>query len=151
MLYLRPATMEDSANLLLWRNDPETCANSRNGKPIPPRRHDLWMDINVRYGFPTRVILMAETGDNVAIGVVDFAAASPDLMVFDVSITMAPKMRGRGYGQEALALGCKRMAAKALKAEIKSENAASRMIFARCGFILVREIDGFAQFRKEPA
>lgn len=151
MLYLRPATMEDGANLLAWRNDPETCAASRNTDPIPPKRHNFWMEVNVRYGYPGRIVLIAETGDNVPIGVIDFAAADPAMKSYEVAITIAPKMRGRGLGQQALALGCKRLASKILKAEIRSENVGSRMIFARCGFDLVSEADGFCQYRREPA
>lgn len=149
MLYLRPATMEDSANLLAWRNDPETCANSRNTAAISPKRHNLWMEINVRFGYPTRIILIAETGDNVPVGVLDFAASDPMMKSYIVSITIAPKMRGRGYGKEALALGVKRMTARMLKAEIRSENVASRSIFRACGFKHVNQVKGFEFLERE--
>jgi len=149
MLYLRPATMEDADTLYVWRNDLETCANSRHTSPVPRRRHDLWMEINVKYGYPTRVVLIAETGDNVPVCVVDFASADPKTESFEVNVTVAPRLRGHGYGSAALALACKRMKDKALKAEIRTENRASRRIFRKSGFLLMSEADGFAQFRRE--
>ena len=149
MLYLRPATMEDADHLYAWRNDLETCANSRHQNPVPRKRHDLWMQINVRFGFPTRVVLIAETGDATPIGVIDFQARDPKMASFEVGMTIAPKMRGKGFGSAALALACKKMQDKALLAEIRSENRASRKVFRKCGFLLMSEADGFAQFKKE--
>jgi len=149
MLYLRPATMEDAGNLLSWRNDPETCVNSRHQGTVPPRRHELWMQINVKFGFPTCVVLIAETGDGAPVGVIVFQARDPRMASFEVGMTIAPKERGKGYGSAALALACKKMQDKVLLAEIRSENRASRKVFRKCGFLLMSEADGFAQFKKE--
>jgi len=149
MLYLRPATMDDANDLLAWRNDPETCANSRQTSPIPRKRHGVWMSVNVQFGFPTRVVLIAETGDSIPVGVIDFQARDKEMKIFEIGITIAPGVRGHGYGHTALALACKKMKDKTLKAEIRSENRASRRIFRKCGFLLMSEADGFAQFRRE--
>jgi len=148
MLYLRPATMEDAGNLLSWRNDPETCVNSRHQGTVPPRRHELWMQINVKFGYPSRIVLIAETGDGAPVGVVDFQARDPKMLSFEVAITIAPNLRGKGYGSAALALACQRMQDKTLLAEIRSDNRASRKIFRKTGFVLMTEADGFAQFQR---
>jgi len=149
-MYLRPATMEDSDNLLAWRNDEITMLNSRQDKPIPPKRHAVWMSINVKFGYPSRIVLIAELDNGTPVGVVDFSAADPFMEIYEVGITIAPNMRGRGYGFAALALGCQRMKKKVLKAEIKRTNIASRRIFEKCEFDVIKRDQGFIFFRKDP-
>jgi RimJ/RimL family protein N-acetyltransferase len=150
MIFLRPATMEDADTLLAWRNDPETFIHFLVQKPVPPKRHDLWMQINVKHGYPTRIVLMAEDDREEQVGVIDFVATDPQMRTYEISITVAPRMRGKGIGARILALGCERMKGRILTADIRVENGRSRKIFQKCGFKLVRSDKEFDHYRKEP-
>jgi RimJ/RimL family protein N-acetyltransferase len=151
MIFLRPATMEDSGILLAWRNDVTTFINFLVQKPVPPKRHDLWMEINVKYGYPTRIVLMAEdTMTEDAVGVIDFVTTDPQMKSYEISITVAPRMRSRGLGKQILTLGCERMRGRILTASVRTENGRSRKIFESCGFKLIRSDKEFDHFRKEP-
>jgi RimJ/RimL family protein N-acetyltransferase len=152
MIFLRPATMEDSANLLAWRNDPSTYINYRIAKPIAPSHHRMWMEVNVRHGYPTRIVLMADDDKDISVGVVDLQARNPEMSVYEVGITIAPKLRGRGYGREALDLACRRknIVGRTLTAEIRIENAASKAVFRHCGFKKLHESKGFAFYERAP-
>lgn len=148
MISLRPATMEDAPILLSWRNDPTTYMNFLVQKPVPPKRHDFWMQVNVRFGYPQRKVLMAED-EGELVGVIDFIARDPEMKTYEISITVAPHKRNKGYGAKILALGCINMRARTLIAEIRKENGASRKIFQKCGFTFVKGDKEFDLYRKE--
>jgi RimJ/RimL family protein N-acetyltransferase len=151
MLDLRPATIEDSDLLFDWRNDPVTRAFSRSTAIIPREDHDRWMQFNVLQGYPTHLVMIAET-ENGPVGVVRFDADKGDVMSFRVSITIAPYHRRTGLGFAILAEACRYMGEYTLSAEIRYENDASIKIFERCGFKMVGKdaAEAFENFRREP-
>ena len=147
MVSLRLATMADSDRLLTWRNDPDTIANSLSSEPITPDHHAEWMDRWVRTGFPAGLVLMAVHGP-FPIGVIRFEARAR--WTYEVSITIGPRFRGKGYGTKVLVAGCAPMQACELIASIKSSNMASREIFERNGFVQIDAGGGVLKYRKEP-
>ena len=52
MIWLLPVTWDDSADLLRWRNDLVTRANSRNTGEISQEDHDAWMTACMASGQP---------------------------------------------------------------------------------------------------
>lgn len=148
MIRIRPANEADANLLFSWRNDPGTQAASKSTAAISREDHDRWMKFSVQQGYPQHLVMMAET-DAGSIGVVRFDATS-DTMKFDVSITIAPKMRNKGIADRVLRQACSYMEEFTLDAEIKKENAASRRVFEDCGFEEIARDDAYLKFRREP-
>ena len=90
---LRPADASDSEDLLAWRNDPETRANSRSTGPVDAATHQTWLAHAL--ADPNRRLWIAEAagekvGTHSVIRLEDGRA--------EFSITVAPNRRGRGIG-----------------------------------------------------
>jgi RimJ/RimL family protein N-acetyltransferase len=149
MSRLRPATMDDAADLLAWRNDPVTLASFRSTEPVQPEDHQRWMQFNVQQGYPVHMVIIAENEFG-KLGVVRFHADRTDCMTYEASITIAPKHRGRGHALEILEQACAYMHESTLVAEIRRENYRSRKIFAQCGFQLTDASTDFVLYRREP-
>ena len=149
MINLRPATIHDADRLLAWRNDPVTCANSRSTAAVPREDHDRWMQFNVMQGYPEHMVMIAESEQG-CIGVVRFDAGKNDLMVYEISMTIAPEHRGSGLAQPILVQACGHFSDFTLDAEIRYQNIASRKVFERCGFEQINRSSGFLQYSKEP-
>jgi RimJ/RimL family protein N-acetyltransferase len=134
---LRPATAGDVDVLFTWRNDPLTRAASHNNKPLLFSEHVTWLEATLRN--PARKLYIAEV-DGSPVGTV---RADAGLMA-ELSWTVAPMYRGRGFGTQMLA------AALALhphaRAEIKAENAASIRMAEKCGMRLERESGGVLHY-----
>jgi RimJ/RimL family protein N-acetyltransferase len=95
-LTLRPATAEDAATLLVWRNDPEAVRFSVTGRGVTPDEHAAWLAR--RLGDPTTRLWIAEE-DASPVGQV---RVDTEDGVGTVSIAIAPGQRGRGLGTAAL-------------------------------------------------
>lgn len=155
MIELRHASMDDSNQLFVWRNEASIRASSRNTEEVSLENHAAWMKAHVEHGFPWHLVMIAESGMR-NIGVVRFHAviAKGATKAFDVSIAVSPIYRGYGLGSEMLAKACAGLTPFALLAEIRKDNIASQTIFERCGFKNVGfNIDGngsFFKYRKEP-
>lgn len=149
MIGLRHATIADSDRLLRWRNDVGTMRAFWNTQPITKEEHDRWMQFHVLNGYPTHLVLIAE-GDSGPIGVVRFDAKRKDVMTYDVSITIAPEYRDKGYGHSVLQAACDTMPEVTIRADVKDWNIASRRIFLRCGFEETGNEDGVVSYERGP-
>lgn len=135
-LSLRRATAADSADLLAWRNDPLTRANSRNTQAVAPNGHEAWL-----------ARALADANRRLWIGEVAGAAVGTASAVRDprgtveISVTVAPEARGRGIATRlvpaAVAEARRLWPGAPIRAEIKPDNRASRAVFEACGFTLV--------------
>jgi RimJ/RimL family protein N-acetyltransferase len=137
---LRPVTMEDAACLLEWRNDPTTRAASHNTEQVPLEIHLAWLDRALQN--PSRYLYMAEH-DGTPVGTVraDLSAA-----VWEMSWTVAPEYRRRGFGKAMVAAVATRH--NPIRAEIKAGNAASIRIATASGMRAVAERDGILHFAR---
>lgn len=149
MIQMRPATLDDSDALFSWRNDPVTCANSKSTAAVRREDHDLWMQFNVTQGYPSHLVLIADS-DAGRVGTVRFDAKRSDVMTYEASITVAPKSRGRGFSHQMLSDACSYMREYTLDALIREANIASRRAFEGCGFTEISAKDGFIKYRREP-
>jgi RimJ/RimL family protein N-acetyltransferase len=135
---LRPATRDDAADLLAWRNDPITRGNSRNTAEVTPAEHAAWLDRVL--ADPNRrlwvgMVHRVPVGTSSATRGVDGAV--------EIAVTVAPDARGRGLAAK-LVSGAVEQArsvwrAARIRAEIKPDNVPSRRAFERCGFVLIAD------------
>lgn len=150
MIDLRAATMNDSADLLTWRNDPVTMACFRSTAVVAKEDHDRWMKFNVQQGYPEHIVLIAES-DGGSVGVVRFDAMKSDVMTFETSVTLAPAARGKGLSRNILNTACAVMPEYALTTEVRVWNEVSQKMFEGCGFKETGRDADFIQYRRPPA
>jgi len=149
MIWLLPVTWDDSADLLRWRNDPTTRNNSRSNKVVSQEDHDAWMAACMSPAHPKGKVWVADV-DGTSVGVIRI---NLDL---EVSITVAPEHRGKGYAKEMLRQVCAKFQGNyydtyCLDAEIKTTNVASQYVFEQCGFKMISCDGEYMQYRREPA
>ena len=132
-IFLRSVISQDAPMLLRWRNDPETRRNSINTGEVTPEEHALWMNrVLVEDVYKAYVA----SADDIPVGVVrlefDFKEKTCDL-----SFTVAPERRGRGYGSAMVAHALHGLGDVCVTAEVKMFNQASRRIFDKLGFRVI--------------
>ena len=132
---LRVATAGDSADVLAWRNDPDTREMSGDQSVVSPSDHEDWYA--ERLARSDCCIYIAVADDDTKLGMVRFDKVNRHTA--RVSINVSPGHRGRGVGARILQRGIDTYLAAnvdvtALRATIRNENAASERIFAQAGF-----------------
>jgi RimJ/RimL family protein N-acetyltransferase len=143
-LRVRPATQRDAVLLHTWRNDPEVRSLSRSSDPIDLATHAAWLERSLADA--SRHLLVVETADPepVPVGTTRYDLVSgggPDAARtrWEVSITVAPEMRGRGLGSATLQasdawLASAEPATSEIVAFVRPANAGSRRLFERNGY-----------------
>jgi RimJ/RimL family protein N-acetyltransferase len=149
VILFRHATINDTDELLAWRNDEVTRACFRSTEIVNKADHENWMKFNVAQGYPAHIVLIAES-DIGTVGVVRFDADKSDVMTYEMSITVAPKQRGKGLAKPMLGTACAFMSECVLTAEVRISNYVSRHIFDGCGFHEMGRDQDFIRYRKEP-
>jgi RimJ/RimL family protein N-acetyltransferase len=145
---IRPATDDDAARLLAWRNDPRTREASLDTAEVAWDDHVAWYARAL--ADPGRIIVIAEL-DGEAIGMVRFDRAA-DLA--EVSINLAPEARGRRLAEPVLRAAIERYlegpdVPAALDAVIRDDNAASIRTFLALGFRARGSSDGVGRYRRQ--
>jgi RimJ/RimL family protein N-acetyltransferase len=141
---VRRARQDDAALLLSWRNDPEVRGRSRSTDEIDPDAHAEWLRRTL--ASPDRHLLVVETDpDGTPVGTVryDRLAASttdPDRERWEISISVASAMRGRGAGSATVRSGdawllATEADAREIVAHVRPDNADSRRLFERNGYV----------------
>lgn len=148
VILFRVATVNDTDDLLAWRNDDQTRACFRSTGIVSREDHENWMKFNVLQGYPAHYVMIAES-DIGTLGVVRFDADKSDVMTYQASIIVAPNQRGKGLATTMLNDACCFMPDCALTAEIRKHNLRSRRIFEACGFEEISRSSDFIQYRKE--
>lgn len=148
MIKLRPATFSDADDLLSWRNDPETRIQSVLIDPISRDVHMNWLSECIFGERPVHTLLIA-SADSGKIGSIRLGwTIGTDSA--EVSITVAPAERGKGYGRQMLIAACSLSDDMTLFATIRRGNIASRKIFEGCGFLQTDEDNEFVQYCRGP-
>ncbi|MDQ3506356.1 MAG: GNAT family N-acetyltransferase [Actinomycetota bacterium] len=146
MLTVRPATMRDSDQLLLWRNESAARRWSPNPAEISPAEHSLWLTavlVSDRH-----LVLVAEAGGQ-PIGSVRFAQHYAG--VWEVSVVLDPAQRGRGLGRASLTAAEDLLLARAvgtmtIQAVIHRDNDRSLQLFRGAGYRPVPTALGTGEF-----
>lgn len=130
MIALRPATLSDAAFLLALRNDPAVRALSRTSHLIDATEHQRWFA--TRLADPaTRLYVAEHDGGAVGQGRLDRIRMD----TYELSLTVVPHMRGRGFGTAIIgALLAKLAVHETAVAIVKMKNAASLRAFFANGF-----------------
>ena len=136
---LRVANLSDLEVLFANRNDPVTRRNSHDSLPIDFKIHQRWFTQALQN--PNRRLFILEVdGSPVATSRLD-----ENLDAVMMSWSVFPEYRGHGYGKTLLTETLKE-AIGLVRAEVKSENVASKKIAEHVGFSLVREENGVCYY-----
>jgi len=133
-LVVRLATESDCLDILRWRNDPMSRAMSRNTGVIDERQHCAWFSKALED--PQRLLLVG-VRDAHKLGMVRFDLFTPEQ--WEVSIVVAPEVRGTGQGKSLLTLALSHFFSawpeNAVLAEIREKNLYSERLFRSVGFV----------------
>ncbi len=132
---LRLATVDDASLLLAWRNDPGTRATSHNAEVVALCEHNAWLEATLNNHH--RQLYIAEV-DGTPVGTV---RADYDDESCELSWTVAPEARGKGFGKLMVSELAKRIDC-VVRAEIKEGNIASVMIAQAAGMRMEYTKDG---------
>ena len=130
---LRPANREDCRLLWELRNDPETRAASFKTDPIPFEDHQRWFEAKLDLKEIRIFIVQDPSGRGV--GYVRFNLEGETA---EVSVSIEPGARGKGYGTAAVRMAADRLLSengnRRVIAYIKPANPASVRAFRLAGF-----------------
>ena len=161
LVRVRPATEDDAALLRSWRNDPEVRRWSRSSDEMPAEAHETWLR-DVLADPDRHLLIVVHTGSGEPVGTTRYdrlgGPDSADRSRWEISITVAPGMRGQGFGSATLQacdawLRQAEPAATGIVAHVRPANTGSRTLFERNGYreipsgepgmdCLVRVLDG---------
>ena len=144
---VRKATLDDSDDLLAWRNDPIARTMSKSRDIVDCTTHSAWLTHAL--GDPGTLILIGENAGN-KVGVVRFELLEKS---WNVSINIAPDHRGFGHGYELLLRALSILedihSPCDVVAEINQNNHRSLRIFERCNFQISGADGDFIHLRRE--
>jgi GNAT superfamily N-acetyltransferase len=146
-LSARPATLADAAWLLRLRNDPATIAASRGQRAVEGWEHTVWLkgclQDNAR-----ALMVVVRRGRRVGIYRLDGLGSAE----VELSLTVAPEWRGRGFARLIVALAMRHArqhgyAGSTVRALVRAENAPSLIAFLHNGFVPTGFFDGLVRMR----
>lgn len=116
-----------------WANDPDARQASFSSDPIPWDQHVKWFE--AKLADPRCVFFIAVDGDDTPVGQVRFDLEACDAVV---SVSIDPRLRGRGYGSAILRLSSQELfktsEVNVIHAYVKQGNEASLHAFERAGY-----------------
>jgi UDP-2,4-diacetamido-2,4,6-trideoxy-beta-L-altropyranose hydrolase len=134
-LRLRRAGMEDAESLWRWANDPVTRQASYKIDPIPWEAHQAWLQ-RLLSSPVSDVVFIATDPANEGVGTVRFRKTGQE---GEISLSLAPPMRGKGLGSKLIRLAAFRVLdegfCREVRGWVKVSNAASVGAFRRAGFL----------------
>lgn len=119
------------ADLFAWRNDPDTIKHSLTSKPVTVDEHVKWL--KAALANPQIALYVARDpsqGWKVAVGRLE----RRDLTTTELSITVNPRWRGRGYGKQTINALVNACHGTTVLAVIKETNPVSIQAFTACEF-----------------
>ncbi|MCF8526165.1 MAG: GNAT family N-acetyltransferase [Candidatus Nanopelagicales bacterium] len=136
--FIRQAVWGDSSSLLAWRNDAATRSASRDQSLVDPTDHHRWLEFMLTDD--TSWLLVAEDAVQTPIATLRFDRLDDLPDSFEVSITLAPSVRGEGWSPIVLASGEDWLRAHepvaTIVAAVRASNAASLHLFISAGYSL---------------
>lgn len=142
MIDVRSATLNDSKDIFTWRNDVQTRQMSHNSDVLTWDEHSRWFEATLA-SENRRLLVCIERKTNSKVGIVRLDIGTDSA---EISINLAPNMRGKGLGKVCLiqaikSFQCSFPQHKTLNAEIKPENLSSQKSFEGVGFKFNKEVD----------
>jgi L-amino acid N-acyltransferase YncA len=147
-LKVRKALLEDSSEILRWRNNPETIKFSKNNNYVTPAEHNEWFrkSLDSRHKFIYIGVL-----NDALVGIVVYSKIEGKSN-YEVSINVAPEMRSIGLGKHLYKLTerefKKEKVASTIISIIQKNNIRSISLFTTNNYELFSEEKNFFEFRK---
>lgn len=141
---LRPATLADAETLLEWRNDPITRENSR--RTYVMTLTDYTREIAAAIDSKNCTWLIGEI-DRSPVGTIKIDDNGD---WHEISYTVSPTCRGKGYAHQLVAAACEARQHVAIHAEIKPTNVQSISVVKACGFAQIEVRESLTLWRLEP-
>lgn len=137
----RPATPADEDFLLICRNDEQTRRWSRRSAVLASTDHHAWLTRTL--ADPDRQLWVVEQ-NGAPVATVRHDRIAPGR--YEVSVTVAPEVRGRGWAAPSLrtaqvALQRVEPGLRVIEAHIRMEHGASMAVFERSGYRRVDKDD----------
>lgn len=136
-LTLRRACIHDAELLYAWRNHPDTYRWFFNSEPVKWEQHLTWLEDGLA---DSRHLLFMIEDEGRPVAHVRFILHS-GLDAADISVTVAPELRGRGYGSKALCVATQYalcgdgLNLRCVRADIMPGNEASIRSFTNAGYV----------------
>lgn len=131
----RSAIIEDAELLLSWRNDPLTRQNSIHQNEITLSDHLNWLRSKLTDSHTSIYIAL---DDHQPVGTVRIDQIGSDQELTELSWTVAPGQRGKGWGKKILLAFSSRLSGK-IQARIKKGNHPSKKLAASIGLHYAKE------------
>lgn len=133
---IKLAKIEDMKEVFELSNDNLVRSNSFNQKKIDWEDHKIWFKNKIKD--KNCIFYLVKNTDNNLISQIRIDKINPN--EGDISISIAPLFRGKGYGANILKLVSEKVTSekniKKINAYIKNENIASKKMFEKAGYIL---------------
>lgn len=137
---IKLATIEDMKDVFDLSNDALVRANSFNQEKIQWDYHQKWFKNKINDESCSYYLI--KDFENHLISQVRFDKINAG--EGDLSISVSPQFRGKGYGAKVLKAVSEKIISepctKRINAYVKNENAASKIIFEKAGYVL-KEVD----------
>lgn len=146
----RSASLDDSDELLSWRNNPETRMYSVNSNLISYDEHQKWISdrLNRIHNEPFLVYSL----ENTMIGMARFDSVSDAIDKFQISIMVSPTRQSEGLGTLLLRKSCETFFSRyprgIIVARVHVENSVSISLFKKAGFEQLSKKKSFLCFEK---
>ena len=142
-------TIDDSDLLYEWRNAPEVQEFSRQQSSISKEAHLKWLNERLDE-LPDQPFWMFEIGHEL-VGITRLDL-DPIFRHFEISITVNPLLRGKGFGGKILNLSIdlakSRFPGTNFYAEAHKLNKASQLLFLNSGFKLIESKEDFLVLKR---
>lgn len=142
---LRPVTLADLELIYEWANDPVTRLNSINQNTITLEEHKKWFNAKLDNS-DVHMYILEDMGKPVGQVRIDVANNAGE-----ISYSIAPNHRGRGYGKSIIALAEKEAQSipiKELEAVVKKDNVPSQQVFIKNGWNFIGEQGDLLIYKK---
>ena len=134
------ADKSHSRDIWEWRNDPVTRYFSRNKEEVKWNEHEKWFENSLKNPKKFLYVGVSLGSKKMPMGIIRFDLINPKKYYYEVSINIAPIMRGKGLGPFLLNYGtqafdCEVNKCNRIYAELKVDNNASIKLFTSAGYI----------------
>lgn len=140
-VYLREMTVEDTDNIVRWRNAPHVVKNFIYRIPLTREVHLNWINSKVKTGL-VRQFIIGRIEDGREFGSIYFSDIDNEKHTCEFGIFLGePDMAGKGYGYEAQKLSMEyvfeKMKMEKITLRVLSGNVAAMHNYEKCGFKLI--------------
>lgn len=139
-LYLREMVVEDTENIVRWRNAPHVVKNFIYRKPLTVQDHLNWIENKIKPGL-VRQFVICKKGSDEGFGSIYFRDIDNDNHTCEFGIFIGePDCAGKGYGFESqkisMTVAFEEMHMEEVHLRVLESNIAAIKNYKKCGFVL---------------